>query len=254
MRPVTGVDGFDGEAVGVLQEAGDIPHPLRNLERDDPITRPVIHIDDRQHEALAELRAQQQSPVVHGIAEDRVERVAVHSWTALVSREHEECLGGTVLAGGIALEFDLGHRGTGPAHISGGGVGQQVLARAVEPGSPGFVGGRHKAVPGEPVGRRGADPVRVAHNDRDVVPRVSDETIEQQTPSHRVAHAGAHGLEHARRRPSVAADGTDVRLDDRERDPHGKSSFDTAPQPHAIGMPRRPRRRAPAFWPVVALF
>ena len=62
-----------------------------------------------------------------------------------------EGLRGTLLAGGIAVDLDLRHRGARPADIGRGRVHEKVLAGPVEPGRLGLVGGRQKGVPGESV-------------------------------------------------------------------------------------------------------
>jgi hypothetical protein len=227
-----GVDRLDGEAVGVLQQARHIPEPLRDREPDDPVPAAalVIHVDDRQGKALVELRAEEQSPVVHGVAEDRVERIVVHAGPALVAGEDQERLGGPLLARRVAVELDLRDRRTRPAHVAGRRIHEQVLARPVEAGRARLLRGGEERIPGEAVDLPGPDRAGMAHDQRDIVAGVGNEAIQEQMVPDGVAEPLARRFQHAARGPGVPPDGPDVRLDDRQRDLHVDASSETGPR------------------------
>src|SRR6266511_4129030 len=243
-----GMDRFDREAVGVLEQRRDVPHTLRDLETDQAVPILVIHVDDGERESLVQLRIEEQPAVVHRIAEHRVERVVERARAALVRGEHQDRLRGPVLAPRIALECDLRHAGSGAADVAGGCIDQEILSRAVQPLLLRNLGARDEAAPGELVDRLGARAVRVGHDERDVVSGVRDHGVDEE-----LAGSGARRPEplakrrdRRLRRPGVAADGADVGFDDREGDLHRCSSSRRHERRavHASAGPPAPRRPA----------
>ena len=176
------MDRLDGEPVGVLQQAGDVPDALGHVAADDAVAvaRLVVHVDDGERESLVELRAQEQPAVVHRVAEDRVERVVVGARAALVAGEHEERLGRPVVARRVAVELDLGDGRARAADVARRRVHEEILTGAVEARHARLVGRGQEAVPREAVDLAGAHAPRVAHDDGDVVAGVGDEAVEEQ--------------------------------------------------------------------------
>ena len=168
-----------------------------------------------------DLGRQQQPAVVHRIAEDRVQGIAVRAGAALVAGKQQEGLGRPILAAGIAFELDLGHGRPGTADVPRRRVHQQVLAGAVETGRARLLGGGEEGVPGEAVDVRRAHTTRVAHDEGDVIAGVRDHAVQQQLPLDGIPHSTAGATQHAFRRPGMSADRAHVGLDHGQGDLHG---------------------------------
>src|SRR3990170_5234849 len=179
----------------------------------------VVHVDELKGEAFVHLRVEEQPAVVHGVAEDRVQRQVVGAGAALVGGEDDERLRRPVGALRVALHVDLSDAGTGAADVAGRRVDQQVLAGAVAALLAGDLRRRQEAVPGELVHSVRPGAVRVRHEQGDVVAGVGDHAVDEQVADG-AGDAPLGFRHHSLRGPGVAADAADVRLDRRECDSH----------------------------------
>ena len=84
----------------------------------------------------------------------------------------------------------------------------------------GDLGSLQEDVPGELVDLRVALAAPVAHHQRNVVAGMRHVAVDQEVLPDRVHDRLTRGVEHALRWLGVAADGTDICFDDREREPH----------------------------------
>ncbi|MBP1094659.1 hypothetical protein JOE50_005189 [Bradyrhizobium japonicum] len=95
------------------------------------------------------------------------------------------------------VEAELGDAWAGAANVPGRGVGEKILASAIEPGGFRDRGGREERLPGELMDLGASFAPCVRHDDRNVVAGVADETVDQQTIADRLGNLALDSRHHA---------------------------------------------------------
>ena len=130
---VAGDYGVDTEALVVPQQDGQAVVVFGRVEGDDAVALGVVHVDDVEGEAFAEA-GEHQAGAVHGVGKAEEHGQVVSAGAALVGGQDKEGLGGAHRVGlyRVVVKFNLSYGGAGAADVAGGGIGQQVLAGAVQ--------------------------------------------------------------------------------------------------------------------------
>ena len=174
-------DAVDAEALIVAQQHRNLVVVFRGVQRNDAVAFGVVHIDDVEGEPVAQA-GQHQAGAIHRVGKPQEQGQVVGAGAALVGGQHHKGLRRAHRVGlhRVVVELDFGHRRPGAANVAGRGVHQQILAGPVEAVFGGDGRRVQKGVPGELMHFGVVFAARVRGGDADVVPGVTNISIQQQ--------------------------------------------------------------------------